>query len=59
MLLTLSQVLSQAETDDVIEESAVDFLDDRHIPLTSHSRRSICLQAWHHGWRPSTSDLLV
>lgn len=55
--LTLAEVLAAAEDDDAIEEPAMDWLFDHHIPLLSHSRRSICLQAWNAGWRPTTADL--
>jgi hypothetical protein len=56
--LTIDQLLRSIEADDALEEPALDFLEDLRIPLTSHSRRAICLLAWNHGWRPTTSDLI-
>lgn len=55
--LTVDQLLTNIETSDVLEELAEDFLHDQGLPLTSHSRRAICLTAWNNGWRPTTADL--
>lgn len=55
--LTLDQLLLACESSDVLEEAAEDFLSDHRIPLHSHNRRRICLQAWNNGWRPTTTDL--
>jgi hypothetical protein len=50
---TLDSLLLQAETSDFFEEAASEFLEDKGVPLFSHSRQAIISLAWRHGWRPS------
>jgi len=49
---SLAQILKISLNDDVLEEDAMDYLDDRNIPLYSHSRSAVLEQAFRAGWRP-------
>lgn len=45
-------LLLRAITDDAIEESAEDFLQEHAIPYASHNRNTLITLAYQHGWRP-------
>jgi hypothetical protein len=51
--MTLEQLLNSVDQgSDYYEEICEDYLREKSISLTSHSRRNIYLLAWVHGWRP-------
>lgn len=50
---TLASLLLEAEQSDFFEEVASEFLEDKGIPLYSHSRQAIISLAWRNGWRPA------
>jgi hypothetical protein len=49
----LASILKEAEFSDLLEEDALDYLSDRRIVPTSHSRTNILCQAFKAGWRPN------
>lgn len=50
--LTPRTLLLHAEHSDYLEEDALDYLEARHIRPSSHTRRTLYIQAWNAGWRP-------
>ena len=48
----LQQLLDQAVTNDIHEEDATEFLQDRGIPFFTHNRQSLITLAYRNGWRP-------
>jgi hypothetical protein len=50
--MKLTTLLNLARRFDYYEESATDFLQDNHIPLTTHNRDAIITLAYTHGWNP-------
>ena len=51
--MTLQDLMDSSDTDDYYEEDAIEYLWEKGVQLTSHSRRLMYLRAWSHGWRPS------
>jgi hypothetical protein len=51
-MLKLTTLINLARRFDYYEESATDFLQDHHIPLTSHYRDAIITLAYTNGWNP-------
>ena len=50
--MKLTTLINLARRFDYYEESATDFLQDHHIPLTSHYRDAIITLAYNNGWNP-------
>jgi hypothetical protein len=50
--MTLDDLLAHADSSDYYEEEAQEYLEDNHIPITSHDRKTLYIQAWKAGWRP-------
>jgi hypothetical protein len=51
-MMKLTTLINLARRFDYYEESATDFLQDNHIPLTTHNRDAIITLAYTHGWNP-------
>ena len=49
---TIEALLQASIHSDLLEEEAQEYLEDRQVPLRSHSRASILSQAFQLGWRP-------
>jgi hypothetical protein len=49
----LQRLLDEAITDDIHEESAIEYLEDRSLPFFSHSRQYLIELAYRNGWRPT------
>lgn len=52
----LQLLLDQAETDDLYEEEAQEFILERGIKYLSHSRKYLINLAFNNGWRPENSS---
>lgn len=50
--LTLEALLREAVSDDIHEESAIEFLQDHRINFHSHNRLYLIELAYRNGWRP-------
>ena len=51
--MTLQDLMDSSDSDDYYEEDAIEYLWEKGVQLTSHSRRLMYLRAWANGWRPS------
>ena len=49
----LYALLELAKTSDYHEEPAWEYLEDRQIPVLSHSRQYVITRAYNAGWRPN------
>ena len=51
---SLAFLLEQAITNDIHEEEATEFLEDRGIPFFTHNRQTLITLAYRNGWRPTS-----
>lgn len=49
----LAKLIDFCVNDDFYEEEAWEYLQDRKLPVVSHSRQYVITRAFNAGWRPN------